>query len=168
MMTVVGEVVLRWLISIVRTARDVAVLGGSAACSAAVAAAGVLAIVFFAQNALERAESVMMVGGVVLRLMLSSVLTARGDVASSVGCPTACRAVGAAVFASVFAFGEALDDLGAGPLMLVEVVVVRLMLSSVRVACSDVASFGCPAICEAAAVTAAFVNVVLAVVAYVR
>jgi hypothetical protein len=52
--------------------------------------------------------------------------------------------------------------------MLVEVVVVRLMLSSVRVACSDVASFGCPAICEAAAVTAAFVNVVLAVVAYVR
>jgi hypothetical protein len=75
-----------------------------------------------------------------------SVLAARGDVASSVGCPTACRAVGATVFANVFAFGEALDDLGAGPLMLVEVVVVRLMLSSVRVACSDVASFGCPAI----------------------
>jgi hypothetical protein len=110
MMTVVGEVVLRWPISIVRTARDVAVPGGSAACGAAVAAACVLAIVFFAQNALERAESVMMVGGAVL----------------------------------------------------------RLMLSSVRVACSDVASFGCPAICEAAAVTAAFVNVVLAVVACVR
>jgi hypothetical protein len=72
------------------------------------------------------------------------------------------------VFANVFAFGEALDDLGAGPLMLVEVVVVRLMLSSVRVACSDVASFGCPAVCEAAAVTAAFVSVVLAAVACVR
>ena len=46
--------------------------------------------------------------------------------------------------------------------------VLRLMLSSVRVACSGVASFGCPAICEAAAVTAAFVNVILAVVACIR
>jgi hypothetical protein len=62
MMTVVGEVVLRWLISIVRTSRDVAVLGGSAACGAAVAAAGVLAIVFFAhKNARELAESLVMV-----------------------------------------------------------------------------------------------------------
>ena len=99
----------------------------------------------------ERYTHPMMVGGVVLRLMLSSVLTARGDVASSVGCPTACGAAEAAVFANVFAFGEALDDLGAGPLMLVEVVVMRLMLSSVLPARGDVASsVGCPTACGTA------------------
>ena len=54
------------------------------------------------------------------------------------------------------------------PVVVLGGMVLRLMLSSVRVACSDVASFGCPAICEGAAVTAAFVNVVLAVVACVR
>ena len=76
----------------------------------------------------------MMVGGVVLRLMLSSVRAARGDVANLAGCPTACGAAEASVFASVFAFCELLDNLGDGPLVLVEVVVLRLMLSSVRAA----------------------------------
>ena len=48
LMTVAGEEVLRLIFSVVRTARgDVMVLGGSAACGAAVAAASVLAIVFF-------------------------------------------------------------------------------------------------------------------------
>ena len=113
MMTVVGEVVLRWLISIVRTARDVEVPGGSAACSAAVAAAGVLAIVFFAQNALERVESVMMVGEVVLLVVLSSVCVAC-IVVTSFGCSAVCEAAAeTAAFVDVFAFDEFFDDFGA-------------------------------------------------------
>ena len=47
-----------------------------------------------------------------------SVLAARGDVASSVGCPTACGAAETAVFANVVAFDELRDDLGAERLFL--------------------------------------------------
>jgi hypothetical protein len=65
LMTVVGEVVLRWLISIVGIARDMEVLGGSAAGGAAVAAASALTTVFFAQNARELAESLVLVCWVV-------------------------------------------------------------------------------------------------------
>ena len=124
----------------------------SGTCTAAeMSAAGFLAVVSCVGGARGLATSMAVLGGAVLRTMRASVLTARGDVASSVGCPTACGAAEAAVFANVFAFGEALDDLGAGPLMLVEVAVVRLMLSSVRAARGDVASsVGCPTACGAA------------------
>ena len=63
LMTVAGkEEVLRLIFSVVRTARgDVMVLGGSADCGAAVVAASVLTTVFFAQNAREFAESLVLV-----------------------------------------------------------------------------------------------------------
>ena len=53
---------LRLIFSVVLTTRgDVAVLRDSAACDAAVAVAGVLTTVFFAQNARELAESLVLV-----------------------------------------------------------------------------------------------------------
>ena len=60
---VVGvSAVLRLIFSVVLTSRgDVAVLRDSAACDAAVAVAGVLTTVFFAQNARELAESLVLV-----------------------------------------------------------------------------------------------------------
>ena len=62
LMTVAGEEVLRLIFSVVRTVRgDVMVLGGSADCGAAVVAASVLTTVFFAQNAREFAESLVLV-----------------------------------------------------------------------------------------------------------
>ena len=78
---VVGEGVLRLIFSVVRTARgEVAVLGGSAVCDAAVVAASVLATVFFAQNARELAESLILVEMLELRSIVSVVRAARDDV----------------------------------------------------------------------------------------
>ena len=57
---------------------DVAVLGGSAACGAAVAAASVLTAVFFAQNARKLAESLILVEVFELRSIVSVVRAARG------------------------------------------------------------------------------------------
>ena len=80
-MMVIGEVVLCLIFSVVRTARgDVAVLGGSAACDAAVTAAGVLTTVFFAKNARELAESLLLVEMLELRSIVSVVRAARDDV----------------------------------------------------------------------------------------
>jgi hypothetical protein len=77
----------RSIVSVVRAARGdmtvrggVAVLGGSAACDAAVAAASVLTMVFFAQNARELAESLILVEMLELRPIVSVVRAARGDV----------------------------------------------------------------------------------------
>ena len=104
------RVVLRLTVSIVRAACGVVVLGGSAACGAAAAAASVLPIVFFAQGARERAESLMSIGLMVLRLMVSVVRAVSGDVAISVGCPAVCGAAGTAVLADLFAFVEFFDN----------------------------------------------------------
>ena len=78
---------LRSIVSVVRAARGdvtvrggVAVLGGSAACDAAVAAASVLTMIFFAQNARELSESLMLVEVLELRSIVSVVRAARGDV----------------------------------------------------------------------------------------
>jgi len=109
----VVRVVLRLTVSIVRAACGVVVLSGSAACGAAAAAASVLATVFFAQGARERAESLMSIGLVVLRLVVSVVRAARGDVAM-LGGPVACGAAEtAAIIVDVVVFDELLDDLGA-------------------------------------------------------
>jgi len=111
-------VVLRLTVSIVRAACGVVVLSGSAACGAAAAAASVLTTVFFAQGARERAESLMSIGLVVLRLVVSVVRAARGDVAM-LGGPVACGAAEtAAIIVDVVVFDELLDDLGAERLFL--------------------------------------------------
>jgi hypothetical protein len=109
-MTVVGEVVLRWLISIVRTARDVAVLGNSASCGAAEIAAGVIR---FAQNTRARSESVVMVGWVVLLGLVSSTCVTCSDV-TCFGCSAESEsAAETAAFVDVVASDEFLDDFGA-------------------------------------------------------
>jgi hypothetical protein len=112
-MTVVGEVVLRWLISIVRIARDMEVLGGSAAGGPAATAVGALAAARFAQNKRARSESVAVVGRVVLLVVLLSVCVTYSDV-TSFSCSAVCEsAAETAAFVDVFASDELFDDFGA-------------------------------------------------------
>jgi hypothetical protein len=113
LMTVVGEVVLRWLISIVRIARDMEVLGGSAAGGPAGTAVGALAAARFAQNKRARSESVAVVGRVVLLVVLLSVCVTYSDV-TSFSCSAVCEsAAETAAFVDVFASDELFDDFGA-------------------------------------------------------
>ena len=113
MTTVVGEAVLRSVCSVVRVAYGFSSMrGAAAACVAAEAAAGVLMMVFFAQNARELAESLTPIGGVVLRVMVSSACVAYGGVTSSLECPAVCVPAETASLAEVLAFGDLFDDLG--------------------------------------------------------
>jgi hypothetical protein len=109
-MTVIGEVVQRWLVSIVRTARDLVMLGGSAACGPAEAAAGVLALVRFAQNARARSESVAVVGRMTLIAVGLSAHVASAGAMSSVDCRVVCGDAGSAAFVIILAFDEFFDD----------------------------------------------------------
>ena len=152
-MMVIGEVVLCLIFSVVRTARgDVAVLGGSAACDAAVAAAGALTTVFFAQNARELAESLILVEMLELRSIVSVVRVARGDVTmrggvavlgGSAACDAAVTAAG--VLTTVF-FAQNAREL-AESLVLVEMLELRSIVSVVRAARDDVTMRGGFAAC---------------------
>ena len=83
-----------------------------AVCVPAETAANVLVSVRFAQNARARSESVASIGGVVLRVMVSSACDAYGGVTSSLEYPAVCGAAETASLAEVLAFGDLLDDLG--------------------------------------------------------
>jgi hypothetical protein len=123
-------------------------LGGSAACGPAATAVGALAAARFAQNKRARSESVASIGGVVLRVMVSSACDAYGGVTSSLEYPAVCVPAETTSLAEVLAFGDLLDDLGSDK--------SSWKLSSGRVCCSvgrpvSVAiSVGCPVACGAA------------------
>ena len=147
----VGEVVLRLVFFVMRTA-----LGDvSVACDAAITAASVLTTVFFAQNARELAESLILVEMLELRSVVSVVRAARGDVTvrggvAVLGGSAACdAAVAAASVLTMVFFAQNARELSES-LMLVEMLELRSIVSVVRAARGDVTMHGGFAACGAA------------------